>query len=151
MSSPSSPAPAEASRFPADWLGWIRRYWLAPAFALAGLVATSLAGRQMDRWAQARDAERFAAECRMVVGMIQQKMERYESALHRVGDMCARTNGEVSAADWTGWLTHTLGMDVNYANIRCLLVAPRVGREQREEFAHRAAALARHNGRWWRR
>lgn len=127
--------------------GLLRRYWLALALGLAGLGATVFAGRQMERWTQARDAERFQAECRVVTAMIEQKMERYESVLGRLRDVCARDRGEVSGGNWGGWLENTLGMRDNYPNIRCVLVAPLVSREQRAAFEARArSAVSGHPG-----
>jgi signal transduction histidine kinase len=126
----------------------LRHYWPSGALALTGLIATALAGWQLDRWAQARDKERFTAEARLVVQMIEQKMERYESALGRLRDACARNNGEISSADWGGWVTHTLGQSYHYPNLVCLVVAPRITPEQRAAFEQRAAAqVTAHPGR----
>ncbi len=125
-----------------------RNYWLALALAFAGMGVTAFAGWQLDRWAQARDLERFAAEARLVVQMVEQKMERYESVLGRLRDVCARNNGEMSSADWGGWVTHTLGTSYHYPNVICLLVAPRIIPEQRMAFERRAATqVTGHPGR----
>lgn len=107
---------------------------------VVGLSLTAVAGWQMERWAVARDAEQFAAEARLVVQLIEQKMERYESALSRLRDACARNHGEISSLDWGGWLANTLGMAANYPNVRLVVVAPKVPRDQREAFEQRAKA-----------
>jgi hypothetical protein len=64
--------------------------------AVLGVASTAGFERKMDRWAIARDGERFTAECRVIVAMIEQKMERYETALGRLRDTCARDHGEIS-------------------------------------------------------
>jgi signal transduction histidine kinase len=92
----------------------------------------------MDRWAIARDGERFTAECRVIVAMIEQKMERYETALGRLRDTCARDHGEISSRNWSGWLDHILDVGHNYPNARVLLVAPKISRADREDFGRRA-------------
>lgn len=130
----------EATRFSQRWLDAIRCYWLAGVLLLVGLAGTGWVGRQVSHWAQARDTERFQTECRMIVGMIEQKMERYETALGRIRDVCARDHGEVSSANWNGWLVQTLAMADNYPNALCLVVAPKVPRKQRAAFELRAKA-----------
>lgn len=113
--------------------------------ALVGLIATAFGGWQMDRWAQGKDEEGFLAEARVTVGMIEQKMERYESAMGRLSDAFAQENGEVSSTNWIGWLIHTLGTSDNYPNVICWLVAPKVTAQQRESFEARARALKPNN------
>lgn len=137
MSGSPPPPLAGASRFGRGWSTRVRRYWPAAALALAGLLLTFLAGWQVDRWSRASDAARFAAECRVMIAMVEQKMERYEAALARLRDACARANGEISYADWSGWL-NTLQVPINYPAVRCLLVAPRILPQERDAFARRA-------------
>jgi len=119
--------------------GHLRRYWLAGVLGFVGLATTFLAGLQVDRWARASDAERFTTESRVIAGMIQQKMGRYEAALARLADACARSRGEISATDWNGWL-NTLQFHVNSSSIRCVLVAPKLQPADREAFGQRAAS-----------
>ncbi len=139
----AAPVPNDGGRRRPPW----RHYWPAGVVALAGLIATAFAGWQLDHWAQARDAERFASEARLVVQMIEQKMERYESVIGRLRDAFSRDNGEVTSLNWGGWLGQTLSMGENYPNAICLLVAPRVTREQRAAFEQRAATqVAGHPG-----
>jgi len=88
----------------------------------------------MDFWTQARDAERFASECRVVLGMMEQKMERYEAMLGRFRDVCALHGGMVSGNNWQGWTHDTLYISGNFPSIRGLLVAPRVSPEGRAAF-----------------
>lgn len=125
-----------------------RRYWPAALLAVVGLIATGLAGWQMDRWAQARDEERFAAEARLIVSMIEQKMERYESMLGRLSDACAQGSGEISSETWAGWIAHKLGTRDHYPNLVCLVVAPRITESERPAFEQRAASqVSGHPGR----
>jgi signal transduction histidine kinase len=133
-----SPA-AQSPQLAKLWSGHLRRYWLAGVLGFVGLATTFLAGLQVDRWARERDAERFAAACNVTAQMIEQKMERYETVMNRMGDVCARSNGEVSSYTWAGWLSQTLTLDQNYPNILCLLVAPKILRADLDTFGRRAA------------
>ena len=117
-----------------------RRYGAAVLLAILGLMATAVTSSQLARWARARDEERFTAEAGLIVGMIEQKMERYESAMGRLSDAFAPENGEVSERNWSGWTTHTLGLSYHFPNVVCLVVAPRITGEQRAAFAERAKA-----------
>ncbi len=101
----------------------LRHYWLAFVLGFAGLIVSMVAGWQMNHWARDRDTERFVAECRLIAGMIQQKMERYESALARLRDVCAQHGGEVPTAVWNAWIGHILDTGINYPALRVAAVA----------------------------
>jgi signal transduction histidine kinase len=140
MSSPSATTSTPASP---PW----RHYWPAVTLAFGGLIITTAAAWQIDRWAQARDSERFTAEAQLVVKMIEQKMERYETALSRLRDACSQSRGMIPYADWAGWISRNLGMGHNFPNAACVLLAPRVTRDQAETFKKRAQAeVGQHPG-----
>lgn len=124
-----------------SWLtNGLRRHWPAFAFAVAGLVVTAWVATKMARWAQARDNERFQAECRVIAGMIEQKMERYETAFTVLRDVCGRSNAEVPPMEWGNWLAHMLDVGVNYPNALLYLVGAKVVPGGEEDFARRAIA-----------
>lgn len=80
----------------------------------------------MDRWARTRDREQFDVECRLIAGMVEQKMERYESALARLRDVCARHDGMIPLPVWRNWIGQVLTPEQNYPCIRLLIAAPSV-------------------------
>lgn len=125
MSDRPPPALPERSPVGTDWIHPVRRYASAVAFALAGLIATAVLGRQVAEWARERDRQRFEAECLRIVGMIEQKMERYETALSRLQDACARAKGRPSRAVWRHWLESVLDVRDNYPSLLMLAVAAR--------------------------
>jgi signal transduction histidine kinase len=116
---------------------WLRHYWSAWVLGIVGLASTAVFGRKMDQWAVERDGERFTGECRALVAMIEQKMERYETALSRLRDAFAADHGRISGANWSGWINHVVQMADNYPNVRVLLVAPKISRADSEMIEDR--------------
>lgn len=106
--------------------GSLTRHAAAWVSGITGLAITGFAARHVDRWAQARDAEQFETECRMVVGMLEQKLERYEAGLNRLRDVCSRYPGAIPARVWRNWVHYTLDVGSNFPNTRCLMVAHKV-------------------------
>ncbi len=112
------------------------------AFAGLGFAVTAGAGHQMSRWTEARDAERFSAECEHVVMLIEQKMERIETAFGRMRDACAATEGRPSQEEFVNWTGLILALRNNYPCVRIVACAPKVTPQERD--AHLALACAEH-------
>jgi signal transduction histidine kinase len=142
---PAPPPGSSASALrPQVRLGGWRDYGLAWVVVVVGLALSAAAGAWVDRWAKARDEERFDAECRLTVEMVQQKMERYESGLARLRDLGSRYEGEIPNTAWYNWVTQVLDAKVNYPAVRILTCAPKVTVEKRAE--HEARGLTNFGG-----